>query len=98
MAPSRIEAGTEFRLPPRVMSRERMRWYVDGQPTIAADDGRIHTQPPTIYEDHVILTCIRVKSVTADATGANNYDLEVWCEDAAGKTVTTGEAQVCAPA
>ena len=132
------------------MSRERMRWYVDGQPTIAADDGRIHTQPPTIhddddyarkqglpgiiadgmistnwiqsllidvfgaevasrsrlrtryvapiYEDHVILTCIRVKSVTADATGANNYDLEVWCEDAAGKTDTTGEAQVCAPA
>lgn len=146
MASPRLEAGTEFRLPPRVMSRERMRWYVDGQPTIAADDGRIHTQPPTIhddddyarkqglpgiiadgmistnwiqsllvdvfgaevasrsrlrtryvapiYEDHVVIACAKVKSVTTDAEGATTWDLDVWCQDDQGKTLTAGEAQV----
>lgn len=150
MASLHLEAGTEFRLPPRVMSRERMRWYVDGQPTIAADDGRIHTQPPTIhddddyarkqglpgiiadgmistnwiqsllidvfgaqvasrsrlrtryvapiYEDHVVITCARVKSVTNDADGATTWDLEVWCQDDQGKTLTAGEAQIQRPA
>lgn len=43
--------GTEFRLPPRPMTRERMRWYVDIQETVQVDDGRIHTQPPTIHDD-----------------------------------------------
>lgn len=43
--------GSELRTAPRAMTRERMRWYVDAQPTIAADDGRIHTQPPTIHDD-----------------------------------------------
>ena len=43
--------GTEFRLAPRLMTRERMRWYVDIQDTVQFDDGRIHAQPPTIHDD-----------------------------------------------
>ena len=46
-----FEPGTEFRLPPRPMTRERMRWYVDIQDTVRIDDGRIHAQPPTIHDD-----------------------------------------------
>jgi acyl dehydratase len=46
-----FQVGSELRSAPRAMTRERMRWYVDAQPTVAADDGRIHTQPPTIHDD-----------------------------------------------
>jgi acyl dehydratase len=47
----RLQAGSELRSAPRAMTLERMRWYVDAQSTVAADDGRIHTQPPTIHDD-----------------------------------------------
>ncbi len=50
-APHPYPAGMEFRLAPRPMTRERMRWYVDIQETVQVDDGRIHTQPPTIHDD-----------------------------------------------
>lgn len=49
--PMSLQIGAELRSPPRPMTRERMRWYVDAQPTVAADDGRIHTQDPTIHDD-----------------------------------------------
>lgn len=48
---SAMAIGTELCSPPRAMTRERMRWYVDVQLTVAHDDGRIHTQPPTIHDD-----------------------------------------------
>lgn len=51
MSAANLGIGFEMRTAPRAMTRERMRWYVDAQPTIAADDGRIHTQPPTIHDD-----------------------------------------------
>ena len=41
-----MSPGTEFRLAPRLMTRERMRWYVDIQETVQQDTGRIVTQPP----------------------------------------------------
>jgi len=50
-SPVRLAPGTEVRLAPRPMTRERMRWYVDIQETVQVDDGRIHTQPPTIHDD-----------------------------------------------
>ena len=136
----------EFRQPPRLMTRERMRWYVDIQETVQADTGRIVTQPPTIhdddayarkqglpgiisdgmvstnwilgllidvfgpeaggkgrlrtkyiapiYEDDVVIACGRVTSVHDDAQGETVYQLEVWCEDDAGKKQTVGEALI----
>jgi|1048.fasta_scaffold114046_2 3-hydroxybutyryl-CoA dehydratase len=47
----RYAVGTQVRLSPRPMTRERMRWYVDIQETVQVDDGRIHVQPPTIHDD-----------------------------------------------
>jgi acyl dehydratase len=142
----RFEPGSEFRLPPRAMTRERMRWYVDIQDTVQFDDGRIHPQPPTIhddddyakkqglpgiiadgmistnwilsllvdvfgetvlqrgrlrtkyidpvYEDQILITCARVKSVIDNAAGETACTLDVWCEDDTGKKVTAGEALV----
>lgn len=138
--------GTEFRLAPRPMTRERMRWYVDIQETVQVDDGRIHTQPPTIhddeayarkqglpgiisdgmittnwihgllvdvfgdsaagtgslrtkyvapiYEDMLVTTCLRVSSVAGNEHGHPVYQLDVWCEDDAGRKLTVGDACV----
>lgn len=51
MTTQTLQIGSELRSAPRPMTRERMRWYVDAQPTVAHDDGRIHTQDPTIHDD-----------------------------------------------
>lgn len=140
------QPGTEVRLAPRPMTRERMRWYVDIQETVQVDDGRIHTQPPTIhdddayarkqglpgiisdgmittnwihgllidmfgpaaaatgrlrtkyiapiYEDQVVITCVRVISASDNGGQETVYALEVWCEDDHGKKLTVGDAQV----
>ena len=141
-----LAPGHELRAPPRPMTRERMRWYVDIQDTVQADTGRIVTQPPTIhddddyarknglpgiiadgmistnwilgllvdafgpeaagrgrlrtkyiapvYEDQVIIACARVRNAVRVAAGVSVYELDVWCEDDAGKKVTVGEAVV----
>ena len=137
--------GTEFRAAPRCMTRDRMRWYVDTQATVAADDGQHHRGGPTIhddddyaksqglpgiiadgmvstnwlldlllrtfgegildqgrfatkyiapvYEDQTLISCARVTA--AEQAGARTrYQLDVWCEDTAGKKVTVGHATV----
>ncbi len=67
--------GTEFRLPPRPMTRERMRWYVDAQPTVAADDGRIHTQEPTIHDDDAYARSQGLPGIIADGMVSTNWIL-----------------------
>lgn len=68
-----LEAGTEFRTRPRAMTRERMRWYVDGQPTIGADDGRVHTQPPTIHDDDDYAKSQGLPGIIADGMISTNW-------------------------
>lgn len=68
-----LEAGTEFRTRPRAMTRERMRWYVDGQPTIGADDGRVHTQPPTIHDDDEYARSQGLPGIIADGMISTNW-------------------------
>ena len=68
-----FETGTEFRAAPRRMTRERMRWYVDAQPTIAADDGRIHTQPPTIHDDDEYAKSQGLPGIIADGMISTNW-------------------------
>ncbi|MBJ7577850.1 MaoC family dehydratase [Devosia sp. MC532] len=68
-----LEAGTEFRTRPRAMTRERMRWYVDGQPTIGADDGRVHTQPPTIHDDDNYAKSQGLPGIIADGMISTNW-------------------------
>lgn len=67
--------GMEFRTAPRHMTRERMRWYVDAQPTIAADDGRIHTQDPTIHDDDDYAKSQGLPGIIADGMISTNWIL-----------------------
>lgn len=68
-----LQPGTEFRLKPRPMTRERMRWYVDAQPTVAADDGRIHTQEPTIHDDDEYARSQGLPGIIADGMVSTNW-------------------------
>ena len=75
MHAEKLEPGSEFSLPPRPMTRERMRWYVDAQPTIAADDGRIHTQEPTIHDDDEYARKQGLPGIIADGMISTNWIL-----------------------
>lgn len=84
-----LQIGTELRAAPRQMTRERMRWHVDAQPTIAVDDGRIHTQPPTIHDDDAYARSQGLTGIIADGMISTNWSmgllLDVFGRDAAGK-------------
>lgn len=73
MTTSTLSIGTEFRAHLRPMTRERMRWYVDAQPTIAADDGRVHTQPPTIHDDDEYARSQGLPGIIADGMVSTNW-------------------------
>jgi acyl dehydratase len=68
-----LQVGSELRSAPRAMTRERMRWYVDAQPTVAADDGRIHTQPPTIHDDDDYARKQGLPGIIADGMISTNW-------------------------
>lgn len=68
-----FETNKEYRAAPRRMTRERMRWYVDAQPTIAADDGHIHTQPPTIHDDVDYAKSQGLPGIIADGMISTNW-------------------------
>lgn len=70
-----LQIGTELRAAPRQMTRERMRWYVDGQPTVLADDGRIHTQEPTIHDDDDYARSQGLPGIIADGMISTNWIL-----------------------
>ena len=67
--------GTEFRLAPRMMTRERMRWYVDIQETVQQDTGRIVTQPPTIHDDDAYAKKQGLPGIIADGMVSTNWIL-----------------------
>ncbi|MGH6902685.1 MAG: MaoC family dehydratase [Geminicoccaceae bacterium] len=68
-----LRPGFEIRSAPRAMTRERMRWYVDAQPTVAADDGRVHTQPPTIHDDDDYARKQGLPGIIADGMISTNW-------------------------
>lgn len=73
MSAPRLTPGTTVTAPFRAMTRERMRWYVDAQPTIAADDGRIHTQEPTIHDDDDYARAQGLPGIIADGMVSTNW-------------------------
>jgi 3-hydroxybutyryl-CoA dehydratase len=85
----RFEAGTQFRLPPRPMTRERMRWYVDIQDTVYYNDGRIHPQAPTIHDDDAYAKKQGLPGIIADGMISTNWILsllvDVFGADAASR-------------
>ena len=70
---TKYEVGTEVRLAPRPMTRERMRWYVDIQETVQVDDGRIHTQPPTIHDDDAYARKQGLPGIISDGMITTNW-------------------------
>jgi len=68
-----LQIGSELRSARRAMTRERMRWYVDAQPTVANDDGRIHTQPPTIHDDDEYARKQGLPGIIADGMISTNW-------------------------
>jgi 3-hydroxybutyryl-CoA dehydratase len=68
-----LKVGTELRSAPREMTRERMRWYVDAQPTVAADNGRIQTQEPTIHDDDDYARKQGLPGIIADGMISTNW-------------------------
>ncbi|MDB5848819.1 MAG: hypothetical protein JWP29_2571 [Rhodoferax sp.] len=69
--------GTEFRATPRCMTRDRMRWYVDTQATVAADDGRHHRGGPTIHDDDAYAAKQGLKGIIADGMVSTNWLLDL---------------------
>jgi len=86
---TRLQPGTEFRLPMRLMTRERMRWYVDIQETVQQDTGRIVTQPPTIHDDDEYARKNGLPGIISDGMISTNWILgllvDVFGPDAARK-------------
>ncbi len=73
MTPAELKVGSELRSAPREMTRERMRWYVDAQPTVAADNGRIQTQEPTIHDDDDYAKKQGLPGIIADGMISTNW-------------------------
>lgn len=68
-----LEIGAILRSPPRQMTRERMRWYVDAQPTVAMDSGRIERQEPTIHDDDDYAKSQGLPGIIADGMVSTNW-------------------------
>ena len=73
MMAASLKVGSELRSAPREMTRERMRWYVDTQPTVAADNGRIQTQEPTIHDDDDYARKQGLPGIIADGMISTNW-------------------------
>jgi 3-hydroxybutyryl-CoA dehydratase len=86
---ARFAVGTQFRLAPRLMTRERMRWYVDIQETVQQDTGRIVPQPPTIHDDDAYAKKQGLPGIISDGMVSTNWILgllvDVFGADAASK-------------
>ncbi len=73
MTSTMFAPGTEFRSRPRLMTRERMRWYCDAQPTVARDTGRIERQEPTIHDDDDYAKSQGLPGIIADGMISTNW-------------------------
>lgn len=67
-----LESGQELRSAPRSMSRERMRWYVDGLFTAKANDGKVHTEE-NIHTDDEYARSQGLPGIIADGMISTNW-------------------------
>ncbi len=73
----RLNPGDEIRGAPRVMTRERMRWYVDALPTVEANDGRVHFSVPTIHDDDEYAKGQGLPGIISDGMISANWILDL---------------------
>ena len=71
------QEGDEVRAAPRVMTRERMRWYVDALPTVEANDGRVHFSVPTIHDDDEYARGQGLPGIISDGMISTNWILDL---------------------
>ncbi|MGG5807674.1 MaoC family dehydratase [Falsiroseomonas sp. CW058] len=72
-----LRPGDEIRSAPRVMTRERMRWYVDALPTVEANDGRVHFSVPTIHDDDEYAKGQGLPGIISDGMISTNWILDL---------------------
>jgi hypothetical protein len=72
-----LNAGDEIRSAPRMMTRERMRWYVDALPTVEANDGRVHFSVPTIHDDDEYAKGQGLPGIISDGMISTNWILDL---------------------
>ncbi len=78
---AKLNVGSELRSSPRPMTRERMRWYVDAQATVAADNGRIATQDPTIHDDDDYARKQGLPGIIADGMISTNWIMNLLLDE-----------------
>ncbi|WP_270934239.1 MaoC family dehydratase [Falsiroseomonas oryzae] len=72
-----LREGDEIRGAARVMTRERMRWYVDALPTVEANDGRVHFSVPTIHDDDEYARGQGLPGIISDGMISTNWILDL---------------------
>ncbi|SFK78512.1 MaoC family dehydratase [Falsiroseomonas stagni] len=72
-----LRPGDEIRARPRIMTRERMRWYVDALPTVEANDGRVHFSVPTIHDDDEYAKGQGLPGIISDGMITTNWILDL---------------------
>ena len=72
-----LREGDEIRSAPRLMTRERMRWYVDALPTVEANDGRVHFSVPTIHDDDEYAKGQGLPGIISDGMISTNWILDL---------------------
>ena len=72
-----LRQGDEIRAKPRIMTRERMRWYVDALPTVEANDGRVHFSVPTIHDDDEYAKGQGLPGIISDGMITTNWILDL---------------------
>jgi len=67
------EVGAVFETPPRMMTRERMRWYCDALETAADADGEFKIAEPTIHTDDDYARSQGLSGIIADGMISTNW-------------------------
>jgi 3-hydroxybutyryl-CoA dehydratase len=67
------EVGCVLTAPPRVMTRERMRWYCDALETTSEADGEFRIAGPTIHNDDDFARSQGLPGIIADGMISTNW-------------------------
>ncbi|SPJ25425.1 MaoC family dehydratase [Palleronia abyssalis] len=87
---TRLAPDSEIVAPPRAMTRERMRWYVDAQATAVANDGRPRHGGPTIHDDDDYALAQGLPGIIADGMVSTNWILALMIDTFGAEAAQSG--------